>query len=652
MLAVLGSGCSAQAEGDSASDGIARLFSPAFRETEAKMAALRAELATLPEAPPNRQSERRGWRCHFSAKDSRVPRWVEMRFPRTVEFDSVVLVPVDVPYKDAPSAGHGFPVRFRVEAVSEEEPERPAVLADYSEYDFPNPGRLPVFIPTPGARAKTVRVVMTKPWIHGDTSFYALGEVFILSGKKNIVVGLNGVQVATNDSLSSGMVWSVTNLGDEQSVLGVPLTSERTTGYGYHSDISKTPEQTRWVQVDLGQSFPLDEVRLLPAYVEEWPDRGAFGFPARFRLEISNDPDCAEAVLLFERREPDFPNPAENFVTFGVNNLRARYVRFTATKLWERKRDYTFALAELQAWSGGKNVALQRPVTCRGELIGLPMWTPNLVTDGSASSRKIAEWPEWLSGLSRRREAEQQLAGLAVTAGGFRGEGLSRAMWMSAGVLALVVMGALAWSYRARRTRSFELVRMRERIARDLHDEIGSNLGAIALASEMALLQAESGSAAHDEFSRIRRTAQRTSDAMRTVVWLLRPQPGDLLAQVRETAEAQLRGLEWTIEGPKNQLPAELSLNFQRHILLAGKEILQNVARHSQTTAVKIRMEVGEGNFVLTVEDEGVGFDPVEAGSGSGLRNLVHRARELGGKLEIRSARGKGATVTLSAPIS
>ena len=67
---------------------------------------------------------------------------------------------------------------------------------------------------------------------------------------------------------------------------------------GYHSAIYTKPDATVWVQVDLGSTIPIEEIRLVPARPTDFPDTPGFGFPIRFRLEISDDRTFARASKL------------------------------------------------------------------------------------------------------------------------------------------------------------------------------------------------------------------------------------------------------------------------------------------------------------------------------------------------------------------
>ena len=117
---------------------------------------------------------------------------------------------------------------------------------------------------------------------------------------------------------------------------------------GYHSAIESTPDVTKWVQVDLGSSQSLKTVTLFPARPTNDPagDFPGAGFPVRYRVEVSDDPDFRTASVLADRTGADQPNPGTVAVSLPVDG-RGRYIRVTATKLACRDTSCTFRLAEL-----------------------------------------------------------------------------------------------------------------------------------------------------------------------------------------------------------------------------------------------------------------------------------------------------------------
>ena len=164
---------------------------------------------------------------------------------------------------------------------------------------------------------------------------------------------------------------------------------------GYHSALAPSADTVKWVQVDLGESVDIDRVWLLPA---SDPFNGlgdGFGFPVRFKVEVSDDPDFREGVKLAWIRYDitfmaDFPNPGLTaFSTGGSKDdgISGRYVRVTATRLAPRKDDYIFALAELKVTDrAGNNVALGKPVASLDSIESGERWSRANLTDGLAPS--------------------------------------------------------------------------------------------------------------------------------------------------------------------------------------------------------------------------------------------------------------------------
>jgi len=178
-----------------------------------------------------------------------------------------------------------------------------------------------------------------------------------------------------------------------------------TPDYGYHSAISPIQETTKWVQVDLGRRVEIKRIALLPCY-DDFNQIGAgFGFPVRFKVEASDDPEFKTGVTLLWRRHDetfmrDFPNPGlREFSTAGAEDdaTAGRYVRITAVKLAPRKKDFIFALAELRVFDrDDKNVAAGQPITSLDSIEAPPRWRRANLTDGLAPVAASGEEKEKL----------------------------------------------------------------------------------------------------------------------------------------------------------------------------------------------------------------------------------------------------------------
>ena len=154
--------------------------------------------------------------------------------------------------------------------------------------------------------------------------------------------------------------------------------------YGWHSGIEPMQETRKWVQVDLGKSVQLDHVALAGVW-DDFNGIGAgFGFPVRFRIEVSDDPEFGgEPVVIAAHDLVDYPNPGTAPQTFEAKGKMGRHLRLTATKLAPRQKDFIFALSELQAYDvAGKNVALGAAVTSADSIEAPVRWTRKNLTDG------------------------------------------------------------------------------------------------------------------------------------------------------------------------------------------------------------------------------------------------------------------------------
>jgi hypothetical protein len=171
--------------------------------------------------------------------------------------------------------------------------------------------------------------------------------------------------------------------------------------FGYHSAISPTQDAVKWVQVDLGKSVQVERIVLKPCYDDFGKIGGGFGFPVRFKIEVSDDPTFKTGVTLVWRKHDatfmnDFANPGlKPFEsgTAGDDGVTGRFVRVTAVKLAPRMNDYIFALAEVEVYDSktGPNLAVGRPVTSLDSIEAAPRWRKANLTDGIAPESRTEE---------------------------------------------------------------------------------------------------------------------------------------------------------------------------------------------------------------------------------------------------------------------
>jgi hypothetical protein len=237
---------------------------------------------------------------------------------------------------------------------------------------------------------------------------------------------------------------------------------------------------------------------------------------------------------------------------------------------------------------------------------------------------------------------------------------LWRRWWFELIALAAAVLIVyLLHTYRVAQMVGIE--KMRTAIATDLHDDIGSSLSQIAVLSEVARAGVDGGNRRTNEsLERVAVLSRELVDSMGDIVWSIRAAPDgldSLVARMREFALDLLagQGIEFRLRSPGGIGEVHLSLAARRHLFLMFKECLHNISRHSGCTSAAAALEVVDRHVVLTVEDDGRGFDPQNdpgaTTGGNGIPGLRRRAEALGGRVEIRSRPGEGSTVSVKVPL-
>ncbi|HMB92738.1 MAG TPA: two-component regulator propeller domain-containing protein [Rhodothermales bacterium] len=224
--------------------------------------------------------------------------------------------------------------------------------------------------------------------------------------------------------------------------------------------------------------------------------------------------------------------------------------------------------------------------------------------------------------------------------------------WWFRLLLLAALVGLLAAGHRYRVARLIEMERLRMRIAQDLHDDIGSGLSSIALASELAGRDPGLGDDKRRHFAIVTNKARQLANALTDIVWLVDPkqdQLDDLIEHMEESTRTMLVGLDYTFERPTAMPPHPIDPDIRRHVYLLYKEILHNIVKHARATKVNITLEKTGRDLMLIVADNGVGFEETAMQNGHGLQNMKHRAAQMHGSLVYDGKPGTGTTVHFTA---
>ncbi len=200
-----------------------------------------------------------------------------------------------------------------------------------------------------------------------------------------------------------------------------------------------------------------------------------------------------------------------------------------------------------------------------------------------------------------------------------------------------------------------KLLKIRDDIARDLHDELGADLASISMVSHAAAHQMNSDPAlARQSLKQIGETARKVIKVMREIVWSLHSahDSGQQFAdRLREMGlslyEHHPAKLHFDFKTNGQPVPSHL----RRDLYLIYKELMHNVLRHSDAENVYVQFQSSSEQISLCIKDDGRGFDLTAIHPGNGLFSLKKRAESLNGQLRIESNAHSGTSTYLTCPL-
>jgi len=203
------------------------------------------------------------------------------------------------------------------------------------------------------------------------------------------------------------------------------------------------------------------------------------------------------------------------------------------------------------------------------------------------------------------------------------------------------------------RSRELTVVEERTRLARELHDSVNQTLFSIVLTSEAAALLAISDpQRARAQMEAVQELARGAMEEMRSLIFELRPADlgaDGLVSTLRKHVDVLRRvhaaEIELDVEGERPLGPA-----VEREVFRIAQEALWNAVKHARAGRLRVHLAMPDHRVVLTVADDGIGFDPLDRraeGKHLGLLGMRERAEGLGGELRVESHAGSGTTIRL-----
>lgn len=198
--------------------------------------------------------------------------------------------------------------------------------------------------------------------------------------------------------------------------------------------------------------------------------------------------------------------------------------------------------------------------------------------------------------------------------------------------------------------------RERARIARDIHDDIGSTLTRMVMLSESARASPAGTVQVNEDLDEICQTGRELTLQLSEIVWAVNPEHDTLdsfATYVGKYAHDYLAagGVRCRLDIPIAFPQVALDSPVRHQVFLAFKEALNNAVKHARATIVEISMAVSNQYFTLVVTDDGCGIPPHDTNRGHGLSNMKSRMKDLGGRCEIESATSGGTRLRFIVPL-
>lgn len=586
-----------------------------------------------------------GYRSVYHADEEQLE-WVNIDFGETYPLDEIILVPVIC--RDAQSGfqADGFPKAFRVVAGTPGD-EEGRIIAEYSEEDRLLPRIAPLVIPCGGVSASWIRLETDRLSLRAFDERYVLqlSEIMAFSGTENVALHR---QYTSKTNRRDGLAWDHRFLVDGF----VPYLMDAASGEKSIAFISQfTTNGHPALTIDLGRPEAVSTLHLHavdPSDILPQALSSDFAIPRKMRLTGADHPDFRDEQSAIDLTLDSIYDmgPVIKWSFPEITNRFFRlYIEAPATDPRFGPEAPRFGFAEIELLSNGRNLAHGKPVT-RTDFISNPNRPLDLLTDGRNMYGTILPTREWMNQLARRHNLETERPRVVQELNRRyeqQKSNLQRLGWLSA--LLAAGIGFTILIDRIFRMRKIQQIE--QRIAADLHDELGANLHTIGLLSDLA----ESAKSDPEELAmmhqRIRAVTERSGIAVRSCTDMLNSDElyKGLVADMQRAAQRSLAKLDHKMSIEGQAYLHQLSRRKCVDLFLFYKESLVNISRHSGATRFTTELEVGPRRLELTISDNGRGLE--DSAENRIPSSLKRRAKLLGAKVTVDSPPAGGTRIHL-----
>ncbi len=198
-----------------------------------------------------------------------------------------------------------------------------------------------------------------------------------------------------------------------------------------------------------------------------------------------------------------------------------------------------------------------------------------------------------------------------------------------------------------------DIHRIRNKIASDLHDDLGATLSSISIMSELVNQQVKDQSPqASSMLEKIGSSSRHMIESVNDMVWIINPQNDsfeNIIKRMRTFASEILaaKDIAFHFNFDKSLIQSKLKMDLRRNFYLIFKEAVNNIAKYSSATNAFVKILNRENNLKMTIRDDGNGFEINTVKAGNGLLNMQHRAEVMKARFNLESIAGKGTIIEL-----
>jgi signal transduction histidine kinase len=613
-------------------------------QLEARLDAIDAQLLTLAGFNMRSGVGAIGYRSYNLIPD--INEWVQVELKAPTQIDQIILVPSLARGPASQAQADAFPVEFNV-VVGQAGDSTGTVIAHFTADDQLLPRVAPIVISFPPMEATWIRIeaLILSPRAWDNIDSFQLSEVLIFSGQENVAFH-QPVKARSSDDYN-------TSYHRRYLVDGfMPYLMAANQGKQSVAFVSEpNPGVTPTIHIDLETPQTLDQINLHSIEVSNKIPQSLpndFATPRGIIVEGALKPDFSDAVQLVEYQVHSIYD-AGPIMTRHFPATTCRYIRLIVTEPSFNPQNIKvrtkIGFAEVELLSQGKNIAKGRPASSNFKLESQTRSFESL-TDGRNFYGDILPLRDWMEQLALRHELQTERPRIetelkqryARQKTNFNRLLLSFAALLTGTIIMILV---------DRIIRQRAIHRTREHIAADLHDELGANLHALGLLSDLTRKSKGTPDKLDKLLQRIRGLTERTGAAARYCTDMLEAKElyEHVPDQMRRSSSRILQGFDHKLTFEGEAELHRLSPRKRIDLCLFHKECLTNILRHSGATQVTTHLVANKKKVDLVITDNGQGLGSTPENDVP--RSIKRRSRLLGSKIQVETPKEGGTRITL-----